>query len=152
MPKCVVRRTLLWLHLWFYVVQGLTNALWKNSVFQWPIAEKAFFIVIHRFSLVKAAMNARRICKMRYGVRKTLSISSLIQLSKCAMNILRSYLNFCTIVNWKIRKHSNSLKGSQRMGVGGRRIFLKTYRASLFNEDLSNEPHFGRIHLAGQHL
>jgi hypothetical protein len=34
--------------------------------------------------------------------------------------------------------------------MGGRRIFLKTYRASLFNEDLSNEPNFGRIHLAGQ--
>jgi hypothetical protein len=27
--------------------------------------------------------------------------------------------------------------------MGGRWIFLKTYRASLFNEDLSNEPNFG---------
>ncbi len=31
-------------------------------------------------------------------------------------------------------------------------IFLKTFRASLFNDDLSNEPNFGRIHLAGQYL
>ncbi len=36
--------------------------------------------------------------------------------------------------------------------MGGGRIFLKTYRASLFNEDLSNEPNFGWIHLAGQYL
>ncbi len=34
----------------------------------------------------------------------------------------------------------------------GRRIFLKSFRTSLFNEDLSNEPNFGRIHLAGQYL
>ncbi len=31
-------------------------------------------------------------------------------------------------------------------------IFLKTFRASLFNDDLSNEPNFGRIYLAGQYL
>jgi hypothetical protein len=45
---------------------------------------------------------------------------------------------------------SNTLKGSRRMG--GRRIYLKIFRASLFNEDLSNEPNFGQIHLAGQYL
>jgi hypothetical protein len=33
--------------------------------------------------------------------------------------------------------------------MGGERIFLKTFRASLFNEELSNEPNFGQIHLAG---
>ncbi len=32
--------------------------------------------------------------------------------------------------------------------MGGERIFTKL-RASLFNDDLSNEPKFGRIHLAG---
>jgi hypothetical protein len=31
---------------------------------------------------------------------------------------------------------------------GGRRIFLKTFRASLFIDDLSNKPNFGRINLA----
>jgi hypothetical protein len=30
---------------------------------------------------------------------------------------------------------------------GGRWIFLKTYRASIFNEDQSNEPNFGWIYL-----
>ncbi len=36
--------------------------------------------------------------------------------------------------------------------MGGMQVFLKTFRASLFNEDLSNEPNFGWIHLAGQSL
>ncbi len=60
------------------------------------LRNKLFFIAIHRFSLVRAAMNALRICKMRNGV-------------------------------------------SNR-------------RASLFNDDFSNEPNFGRIYLAGQYL
>jgi hypothetical protein len=37
---------------------------------------KPFLTVIHRFSLLKAAMNALRICEMRNGVSKTPSISS----------------------------------------------------------------------------
>jgi hypothetical protein len=32
------------------------------------LRNKLFLIVIHRFSLVRAAMNALRICKMRNGV------------------------------------------------------------------------------------
>ncbi len=36
--------------------------------------------------------------------------------------------------------------------MGNGRIFLKTIRASLFNDNLSNGPNFGRIHLAGQYL
>ncbi len=34
---------------------------------------------------------------------------------------------------------------------GGGRIFLKTFLNALFNEDISNEPLFGQIHLAGQY-
>ncbi len=30
--------------------------------------------------------------------------------------------------------------------------FSKNLRASLFNDNLSNEPNFGRIHPAGQYL
>jgi hypothetical protein len=30
--------------------------------------------------------------------------------------------------------------------------FSKILRASLLNDDLSNEPNFGQIHLAGQYL
>jgi hypothetical protein len=40
------------------------------------LQNKLFWIVNHRFSLVKAAMNALRICKMRNYVSKTPSISS----------------------------------------------------------------------------
>jgi hypothetical protein len=37
--------------------------------------------------------------------------------------------------------------------VGGQAIFLKKNHASLLNDDdLMNEPYFGRIHLAGQCL
>ncbi len=36
--------------------------------------------------------------------------------------------------------------------MGDGRIFLKTRRDASFNEDLSNETNFDRIHLAGQHL
>jgi hypothetical protein len=36
--------------------------------------------------------------------------------------------------------------------MGDGRIFLKTFRASLLNGDLSNEHNFGRIHLTGQYL
>ncbi len=35
--------------------------------------------------------------------------------------------------------------------MGDGRIFLKIFRASLLNDDLSNEPNLGRIHLAGQY-
>jgi hypothetical protein len=35
---------------------------------------------------------------------------------------------------------------------GGRADFSKNLRASIFNKGLSNEPNFGRIHLAGQYL
>ncbi len=33
--------------------------------------------------------------------------------------------------------------------MGDGRIFLKTGRDASFNKDLSNEPNFDRIHLAG---
>jgi hypothetical protein len=63
---------------------------------------------------------------------------------------LRSYLNW--LYNWQVKykKRSQALKGSHSMGDG--RIFLKTDRNASFNKDLSNEPNFGRIHLAGQYL
>jgi hypothetical protein len=41
------------------------------------LQNKLLLIVIHRFSLVKVAMNATRIYKMRNGVSKTPSISFL---------------------------------------------------------------------------
>jgi hypothetical protein len=52
--------------------------------------------------------------------------------------------------NMGLRYIHINLKGSQRMGGG--QIFLKTFRASLFTEDLSDEPNFSRIHIAGQYI
>jgi hypothetical protein len=36
--------------------------------------------------------------------------------------------------------------------MGDGRIFLETFGASLFNNDLSNEPNLGQIHLGRQYL
>jgi hypothetical protein len=62
------------------------------------LRNKVFLIVIHRFSLVKAAMNAQRICKLCNGVSKTPSISSF-STAQVRNEYFRSYLNWCTIVN-----------------------------------------------------
>jgi hypothetical protein len=98
-------------------------------------------------------MNGLRICKLRSGVKKKASISSFFngqRWTKCAVNILRSYLNRWH--NWQLKssRRSHTLKGSHPMGDG--RIFLKTRHDVSFNKVLSNEPNFGRIHLAGQYL
>jgi hypothetical protein len=44
----------------------------KNH-FQWPKAELTFFDFIYHSSLVKGAMNAARLCKLRNGVKKRLN-------------------------------------------------------------------------------
>ncbi len=36
--------------------------------------------------------------------------------------------------------------------MGDGQVRLKKHRASLFNDDLSNEPNFSQIHHAGQYL
>jgi hypothetical protein len=51
----------------------------KKFCINGQLRNKLFLIVIHRFSLVKAAMNALRICKMCNGVSKTASISSFFK-------------------------------------------------------------------------
>ncbi len=43
-----------------------------------------------------------------------------------------------------------NFKGLSLDGV--RADFSENLHASLFNDDISNEPNFGRIHLAGQYL
>jgi hypothetical protein len=71
MDKCAVRRTPLWLRLWFHIIQGFKNALRKKFGFNGQMRNKPFLIVIYHSSLVKAAMNAARVCKLRNGVKKT---------------------------------------------------------------------------------
>jgi hypothetical protein len=49
-----------------------------------------FLIVIYHSSLVKGAMNAARLCKLRNDVKKNASIPSIFngkRLAKCAVNI-----------------------------------------------------------------
>ncbi len=48
----------------------------KKFGFKCQMRNKPFLIVIYHSSLVKGAMNAARVCKLRNGVKKTASISS----------------------------------------------------------------------------
>jgi hypothetical protein len=48
----------------------------KNIIFNVQRRNKHFLIVIYHSSLVKGAMNAARLCKLRNGVKKNASISS----------------------------------------------------------------------------
>jgi hypothetical protein len=43
----------------------------KKIIINGQMRNKPFLIVINRSSLVKAAMNAARVCKLRNGVNKT---------------------------------------------------------------------------------
>jgi hypothetical protein len=149
MGKCVERSTLLWLRLWFYIIQGFTNALWKKIIINGQLRNKHFFIVMYHSSLVEPLWMLRAFvkCAMVLAKRPQCLIFSTVT---GGMNILRSYLNCSTIVNWKTRKRTNNLKGSRRMGGG--RIFLKSLCDTSFNKDPSNESNFGRIHLAGHYL
>ncbi len=45
-----------------------------------------------------------------------------------------------------VRDGTVALRGSQRMGGRRRTDFSNNLRASLFNDDVSNEPNFGWIH------
>jgi hypothetical protein len=67
----------------------------KKFGFYCQMRTEPFLIVIYHSSLVKGAMNATRVCKLRNGVKKA-SISSIFQWPKVdqARNeYLLSYLN-----------------------------------------------------------
>jgi hypothetical protein len=49
-----------------------------------------------------------------------------------------------------VRDGDIALQGSH--SVGDSWIFLKSLRDTSFNKDLSNDPTFGRIHVAGQYF
>ena len=44
---------------------------YEKIIISGQMRNKPFLIVIYRFSLVKATMNAARVCKLRSGVNKT---------------------------------------------------------------------------------
>ncbi len=43
----------------------------KKIIYNGKMRNEHFFIVIYHFSLVKGAMNAMHVCKLRSGVKKT---------------------------------------------------------------------------------
>ncbi len=152
MVKGAVGCKALWQRLWFYIIQGFTNALWKKSFTMAKCGMDIFWfssIILHWQKprwMVCAFVNGAVVLKKHLnffffnGQRWT----------KCAVNILRSYLNWWH--NWQLKsnRRSHTLKGSHSIGDG--RILLKPRRDDSFKRVLSNEPNFGRIHLAGQYL
>jgi hypothetical protein len=72
---------------------------------------------------------------------QTVPTARWIFMAALAIRILIA--NSCARCRWILKGISQD---------GGRADFCKILRASLFNNDLSNEPNFSRIHLAGQYL
>jgi hypothetical protein len=62
----------------------------KKFGFNSQMRNEPFLIVINQSSLVKGSMNAARVCKLRNGVKRNASVSSIFngqRWTKCAMNI-----------------------------------------------------------------
>jgi hypothetical protein len=62
----------------------------KKIIFNGQRRNKHFLIVFYHSSLVKGAMNAAGLCKLRNDVKKNASISSIFngkRWTKCAVNI-----------------------------------------------------------------
>ncbi len=104
----------------------------KKIPYNGQMRNEHFLIVIYHSSLVRAAVNGLRICKLRSGVKKCLNFFFFNgqRWTKCAVNILCSYLNWWH--NWQLKssRRSHNLKGSRSMVDG--RIFLKTCRDVSF--------------------
>ncbi len=66
----------------------------KKIIINGQMRNKPFLIVIYHSSLVKAAMNAARVCKMRNGVSKTQSMWSLFY-GECVNKNSEVRVTFC---------------------------------------------------------
>ncbi len=76
----------------------------KKIIINGQMRNKPFLIVIYHSSLAKAAVNAAHVRNLHNDVNKTpqfllFSIAKGQRWTKCAMNILLSYLKCCIIVN-----------------------------------------------------
>jgi hypothetical protein len=67
----------------------------KKIIFNGQRRNKHFLIVIYHSSLVKGAMNAVRLCKLRNGVKKRLNLFYFQwqKVDQVRSEYLRSYLN-----------------------------------------------------------
>ncbi len=78
------------------------------------------------------------------------SCQQLYAVNKRQLKEMCALLAICfQIANSRTRWRCNFKGLSQH---GGRADFSQNLRASIFNDDLSNEPNFCRIHLGGQYL
>ena len=106
----------------------------KKIIFNGQMQNEFFFIVIYHSSLVKGAMNAARLCKLRNGVKKHLNFFYFQwkKVNQVHSEYLRSYLNWPH--NWQLKstRRSHTLKGSHEIRDG--RILLKHPRDNSFKE------------------
>jgi hypothetical protein len=67
----------------------------KKFVFNLQMRNEPFLIVIYHSSLVKGAMNAARVCKLRNGIKKSLNFFYFQwpKMDQVHSEYLRSYLN-----------------------------------------------------------
>ncbi len=89
-------------------------------------------------------------CAMMFKKRLNFFYFQWQMVDQVRSEYLRGYLNLLHKRQMRSTRRSHILKGSQSKGDG--RILLKPRRDDSFKKVLSNEPNFGRIHLAGQYL
>jgi hypothetical protein len=67
----------------------------KKIIFNGQRRNKHFLIVIYHSSLIKGAINAARLCKLRNGVKKKpqFLLFSMAKVDQVRSEYLRSYLN-----------------------------------------------------------
>jgi hypothetical protein len=91
-----------------------------------------FLIIIYHSSLVKGAMNAARLCKLRNGVKKRLNFFYFQweKVDQVHSEYLRSYLNW--LHNWQLKstRRSYTLKG---LSIDATIPLKKSYRMSLIS-------------------
>jgi hypothetical protein len=109
-------------------IEEWNRTIKKISSRNWKLIQNFFFT---RLSILVQ-------CKTKGAVR---AVYALLRIARLAIR--------CLIANYCTRWRSNIKELSQD---GGRADFSKNLPASLFNDDLSNKPNFGRIHLPGLYL
>jgi hypothetical protein len=146
-------QTVLLLH---NTVQNSTKTGEKNFYTKEDLLQSAFITYDCTIFIDNTAENIlSHTCQLRRGTAFEVSIGTLMMVN-CGMKKssfqVRNEFSLLTSkllhnYQFKKRRRSNTLKGSQRMG--GQVDFTKSLPPSHLNDDLSIEPNFGRIHLAG---
>ncbi len=105
------------------------------------------------FSAGKSAMKAPRYCQLHDDACTLYSADCEMRPSANTPRFFYPYgaMMFIAAIPLGFQIANKKQGGAHRMG-DGRIDYSENFRASLFHDDLSNEPSFRQIHLAGQYL